>query len=375
MYTLRIKELRKLNKITQGQLASHLKVSHQSISKWENMITSPDISYLPGLADFFGVSIDILMGLEPLENSYIRRSDRSADYWNQKKKELLAINMQAINDDYMKFLITHVWQINQPLHICDFGCGYGYLGQVLLAHLPRGSSYTGYDISPDLIDHGKKIFVDQPSPVTFVECDLNHHTISEKYDMVVCKNFLQHHNAPDQMVLKMNAALKAGGLMVCIEENRLIKNDGLYIKDIYDPIEKAHILKDNWQSERNNDGRDFYLGFWLPKVMEDVGLKDVAIRSNDSVQYLSPHQDTYPMALDALKTTMLWDKPFTSQRLVNIHKHFQSRNMSTAAIDAYINGEIKYSNYLNNHTPNIVRTLGLFISYGRKSHELNPKDQ
>ena len=49
---------------TQEQLARELGISYQAVSKWENELSSPDLSALPLLADLFGVSIDTLFGRE-----------------------------------------------------------------------------------------------------------------------------------------------------------------------------------------------------------------------------------------------------------------------------------------------------------------------
>ncbi len=369
MYSLRIKELRKLNNITQSHLAKHLNVAHQSISKWENYVTSPDIAYLPKLAMFFGVSIDVLMGLSPIESSYTNRHDTTADYWNKRYDELIAMNDQALNDDYLRFLIKDVWKISSAVDIAEFGCGYGYLGLKLLPLLPEGSSYTGYDISSELINHGKQLFKTHQLYGQFIECDLNDYQVMTEYDLVICKSFLQHHNKPIKMLEKMKSSGKSSALIVCIEENRLIRNDGLYIEDLYDPIEKAQILKKNWVSEFQNDGRDYYLGFRIPSEMEKLGLVDVSIRSNDCVQYISQHNENYNHQVDLLKTTMIWDQPFSNERIKNIFNYFQSRGLSKEDIKRYIDGEIKYAHHLNHHTPNIVRTLGLYITYGRKVYE------
>ena len=63
---LRIAELRHKKKITQQELADIVGVSFQTISKWENGGAMPDITYLPILAEYFGVSVDQLMGIVPL---------------------------------------------------------------------------------------------------------------------------------------------------------------------------------------------------------------------------------------------------------------------------------------------------------------------
>lgn len=55
-----IKYLRQQNNITQDQLAEHLGVSYQAVSKWETNVNAPDISMLPKLAKYFSVSLDTL---------------------------------------------------------------------------------------------------------------------------------------------------------------------------------------------------------------------------------------------------------------------------------------------------------------------------
>ncbi|MBE5905692.1 MAG: helix-turn-helix domain-containing protein [Lachnospiraceae bacterium] len=53
--------LRKNHNLTQEELAEALGLSPQTISKWENDITSPDISLLPLLAEYYKISIDELL--------------------------------------------------------------------------------------------------------------------------------------------------------------------------------------------------------------------------------------------------------------------------------------------------------------------------
>ena len=54
----KIKSLRKQKNISQEVLANYLGVSFQSVSKWENGNTMPDVTMIPAIASFFGVSTD-----------------------------------------------------------------------------------------------------------------------------------------------------------------------------------------------------------------------------------------------------------------------------------------------------------------------------
>lgn len=59
---LKIAYYRKLNGLTQGELAEKVGVSTQAVSKWEQQLSCPDIMLLPLLANTLKVTIDELFG-------------------------------------------------------------------------------------------------------------------------------------------------------------------------------------------------------------------------------------------------------------------------------------------------------------------------
>lgn len=63
----KIKSLRKKQRITQEQLAEKIGVSFQAVSKWENDIALPDITLIPVLANYFGVSTDEILCYDSIE--------------------------------------------------------------------------------------------------------------------------------------------------------------------------------------------------------------------------------------------------------------------------------------------------------------------
>ena len=63
-----IKRLRKECGLTQEALADFFGVSFQAVSKWERSESYPDIEMLPDIAEYFGVSIDELLGVNRAKN-------------------------------------------------------------------------------------------------------------------------------------------------------------------------------------------------------------------------------------------------------------------------------------------------------------------
>ena len=57
----KLKNLRAEKKVSQEKLAQYLNVSFQAVSKWENGNAYPDITLLPYIARFFGVTFDELL--------------------------------------------------------------------------------------------------------------------------------------------------------------------------------------------------------------------------------------------------------------------------------------------------------------------------
>ena len=81
----RIAMLRKEKGLTQEQLAEKVGVSAQAVSKWENDISCPDITLLPLLADLFGVSVDELLGVKPVE-PHVIILDKDETQKDEKKR-------------------------------------------------------------------------------------------------------------------------------------------------------------------------------------------------------------------------------------------------------------------------------------------------
>lgn len=72
-----LKELRKQRGITQRDLAQYLGVSISTFSGWETGVYEPDHAHLCKIADYFGVTVDELLGRTPqlFDNARIERPE------------------------------------------------------------------------------------------------------------------------------------------------------------------------------------------------------------------------------------------------------------------------------------------------------------
>lgn len=87
---LRLKELREERNITQKELADKLYLTNKSICAYEKNLANPKIDTLIELADFFGCSIDYLVGRETEDSIIVV----SGDNFDENEKKLIDLFRQ-----------------------------------------------------------------------------------------------------------------------------------------------------------------------------------------------------------------------------------------------------------------------------------------
>lgn len=366
---LKIAELRKNKGIGQQDLADVLGVSFQSVSKWETGITMPDITLLPGIAEYFNVSIDELLGVKPLRQQvYIPKGTDNRDNWNGKTDKLYKNRKYFWNDDYLRFLVENVWHINSPIDLIEFRCGEGYLGMKLLEILPKGSTYAGVD-NEYFISKARLNFSNTEFEAKFIVSDIYSLETNEKYDMAICQAGLRHMNKPMEVLKRMKTSVKKSGLVVCVDINREFENDGLYIDEVgYDYLCTAFDFHKVWKKELECEGRDYAIGMRLPFYMKELGLHDIDIRMNDRVVYVDSDMQDYEEKVQDFIEINGWDKSFSISNQEDTIELFMNRGIDRAQADAYIKMQSKIAEYFRDteNRKSFLKVYGLLITYGRK---------
>lgn len=97
-----LRRLRKAKDIKQEALAEAMNVSRQTVSKWENGTAMPDFKKLNALAEYFGVTMDELLGF----NNDKDNSENINDYTKEYINELITLentqSSEKINELYKK---------------------------------------------------------------------------------------------------------------------------------------------------------------------------------------------------------------------------------------------------------------------------------
>ena len=110
----RIAFFRKEKGLTQEELAQHMGISPQAVSKWENDQTCPDISALPKLARLFGVTVDeLLEGKEALPAVRMLPPEQRKDI----KDMLLRITVDSAEGDKIR--------VNLPMALMEIAMEIG----------------------------------------------------------------------------------------------------------------------------------------------------------------------------------------------------------------------------------------------------------
>ncbi|MBR5126798.1 MAG: helix-turn-helix domain-containing protein [Roseburia sp.] len=245
-----IKTFRLEKKTKQEELAEYLGVSAQAVSKWETGASTPDITLLPGIATYFGISIDELFAL-PEEAQY-ERIENMFFHERHIHPETFEQSVRFLNDQIVK-------DANNARAYEDLA--YLYNHRAASDHA-KASEYAKRVLELDPESKGGWVaFLEANNGVCGDEWYDNHFTVIQYF-----KEFLEKHPKNFRGLYAIIENLLADGrydeAMPYIEEIGQVKNNSqmlIYSGDIafgHGDIEKASALwnqavaehPDEWQA-------------------------------------------------------------------------------------------------------------------------------
>lgn len=154
----RIARLRLARTATQERLAKELNVSPQAVSKWENDINYPDISLLPDLARFLGVSVDeLLSGASASAQESVAAQESAAE---KSTAEVVAVAA----DEPAEIVEEPTEQDNQGITTQSSGFSFGKLFGKSMVKVEKndeadGSKKKGVRLGNGSAKHGLHVYI------------------------------------------------------------------------------------------------------------------------------------------------------------------------------------------------------------------------
>lgn len=161
----RIARLRLGKTATQERLAKELNVSPQAVSKWENDINYPDISLLPDLARFLGVSVDELLSgasASTQEAAVVQESIAAQESAAARERATEVVSVAA--DEPAEIVEEPVKQGNQSIATQSSGFSFGKIFGKSMIKVEKndeadGSKKKGVRLGNGSAKHGLHLYV------------------------------------------------------------------------------------------------------------------------------------------------------------------------------------------------------------------------
>ncbi|EEK79114.1 class I SAM-dependent methyltransferase [Bacillus cereus] len=283
--------------------------------------------------------------------------------WNSKLTYLKNTRDLYYNDDYVSFLVNTVWKITKPVHIVDYGCGYGYLGLILMPLLPEGSKYTGIDSGETLLTEARELFRLLPYDSEFLEGDATEIKLNDKCDIAICHAFLLHMSSPKMMLQKMMYSVKSGGKIICFEPHWIsnMSSYSLY-GEKQSEIIRLGALQQLFESDMQRSGKDGNIGMKIPMFLSELGVKNIQCRVSDKVNFLDSnmHHNGKEKLYHSLKEEGIAGDPGDKQQFI---ERLMARELTYDDALAQYGAELRFFKAFQMHS-SLVYAPNMKITYG-----------
>ncbi|MCH5317344.1 MAG: helix-turn-helix transcriptional regulator [Eubacterium sp.] len=324
-----LRELRKEKGYSQEELAYKLNVTRQTVSKWENGSAMPDLKKLTELAEFFGVSMDALLGLDVDGAKETDSGDSTFEAYVQYTEQKIAALEESRNQDIRKkftILICLFTAVMLLLFVCfinysngirnelnSLSINYSYLyNQVNSINYSGGDNYwesKSVDVTASLlsVDPEKPYIVQMQlkySPMSYAKGSKVYFSVPKEDKNI---ERLEAEEINGEFVLTTNIDITvAGEYYFFLDDGNEIVKEELYIypEDLYCSFGENHlnysVSKVNTFDKKyyfeiyNEDNKLFWSGIASDKLVsaqfivessgKEIFSKELEIIQNDSLK-------------------------------------------------------------------------------------------
>lgn len=233
--------------------------------------------------------------------------------WSEKKRKEKILKQRKFlwNEDYLELFYNWL-ELKPGMTVADIGCGWGYVGCLLLPKILPGGTVYGIDIDSKFI----KQAIDSDNENThYLVGDANFIPLkSESIDLAICQAVLMQLANLKKAVTEMARIVKHGSKVVAIEPNNIIAK--LASWDNIAPLTPEERTEELKYIYTVNSGRkklkmgNYEIGPQISSYMVESGLVDVEVHLNDSVLHLEPPYNTPKKKFIARIIRQNWEEDF-----------------------------------------------------------------
>lgn len=192
--------------------------------------------------------------------------------------------------------LGNLLELRAGMRIADFGCGWGFLGHLLLPLISPGGRVDGFELQEELIQRGRERITEagQSGRIVIHQADITSldEVPDDRYGLAICQTVLMHLSRPDRALEEMKRVVKPGGLVVAIEPDLLAASTSR--RDNLDDEDFAHLrtrlLVDTYAMEgcQKSGAGDYRIASKLPSLMDEAGLLEPRLWFNPVSYQCSP---------------------------------------------------------------------------------------
>jgi SAM-dependent methyltransferase len=202
----------------------------------------------------------------------------------------------------------------------EVGCGNGSISRWLASRVIASGHVVASDIDPQYLDGV------HPPNLEIRRVDVVHDPLETRtYDLVTARALLHHLPGSQQVLEKMVAALKPGGVLLCIEPD--------FLPATAAEPEVLHAFWKGWLDWSVTVGIDYFLGRNLPTIFAELKLEGVGAEGDTAIYNGGSDWATYWLeTLQELGPRLLESGHLTSGLLSSFEKLYTDSRYWTSAI-------------------------------------------
>jgi len=214
---------------------------------------------------------------------------------DQKRKEKILRQRKFLwNEDYLELFYRDLLELKPGMIVADIGCGWGYVGHMILPKILPGGTVYGIDIDLKFI---KQAIDFDNENAHYLVGDAHFIPLkSESVDLAICQAVLMHLTDPETTIAEMARVVKPGGKVVAIEPNNILAKlaswDNIHTLTPEEQIEELEDMHTLNRGRKKLKMGDYEIGSRVSSYMVENGLADIEVHLNDSVLHLEPPYDT-----------------------------------------------------------------------------------